>query len=53
MLFSILYKKNVDVSRDTSTLCSLMIVFYFNKTPTSPIVVFSAALISLVGSNLK
>ena len=26
---------------------------YFNKIPISPIVVFCAALISLVGSNLK
>ena len=31
----------------------LVIDSYFSKMPKSPIVVFSAALISLVGSNLK
>ena len=45
-------KENMDVSNDTSMLF-LKGFYYFNKIPTSPMVVFCAALISLVGSNLK
>ena len=45
-------KENMDVSNDTPMLF-LKEFYYFNKIPTSPIVVFCAALISLVGSNLK
>ena len=51
VLFSILQKKTW-MYHDTSMLF-LKGFYYFNKIPTSPIVVFCAALISLVGSNLK